>query len=200
MFLSISPVEPFDYSNVSRHMSLFPSSGFIHSGFLISAIHLWLPLEMAIHVLLLAFKMMIHALLLAFETVTHVQLRLFRTPRSVSLWYCPECFYPNCPKGYQERLWALTVIFKSFTGYPLLSVISMASVCPVCLGEIGDADIYNRIIRIQWSTQANLLSPGSSASISDLDQAAALATALALALVAPLKTLASLARAQFVRQ
>jgi hypothetical protein len=59
---------------------------------------------------------------------------------------------------------------------------------------------FSQIPGIQRGIQFNLLIPGSSANISDLDQAAALATALALALMAPLGTLASRTRAYWVKR
>lgn len=138
---------------------------------------------------------------LAFEMVLHVYLVPFRPPSSFSSWHCPECAYPAHPKGYQRRLWAFTVELRSLA--PHMPQMSAVSIIPwlfilprADVGDIGDA----RIVKIQRGTRLGLLIPGSSANISDLDQAAALATALALALMAPLGTLASRARAFWVRQ
>lgn len=163
--------------------------------FLTGAIFYWAPLERASRLLALAF-----------ERVTRVQLRLFRTSHLISSGYCSECFYADCPKGYHRRLWAHTVLLGSFSSdcQPLMFVIGMFShfLLLLCfaLGDRADAESYDRTIKINWSTRLGLLTPGSSANISDLDQAAALATALALALVAPLSTLASRARAHHVKR
>jgi hypothetical protein len=188
-----------------RHMSQAPF-GVALTIFLTGANIYWALLENASHLLLLIFEMVIHVLSPAFERVTHVQLRLFRTPRLISWGYCSECFYADCPKGYHRRLWAHTVFLRSVpSDWP--SLLFMMGIFPqflfalcVRLGDSEDAESYNHTIKINWSTRLGLLTPGSSANISDLDQAAALATALALALAAPLSTLASRARAHYVKQ
>ncbi|KAE8341376.1 hypothetical protein BDV24DRAFT_132333 [Aspergillus arachidicola] len=172
-----------------RHISESSSSSSIAvSAFLIFAILLLRPIEIAIYMLLLAFEM-----------VTPLQLGLSRTSHSFSKCFCPECLCLVCVKGNERRFREFTELIISLdTGWMQVWVTNFLPFIALIAG-FGDAESYNRIIRIQWSTRLHLLIPGSSANISDLDQAAALATALALALVVPLGTLASCIRAHWVR-
>jgi hypothetical protein len=167
-----------------RHMAKAPF-GVAHMLFLTFAMIFWAPLD---------------------KMVIHVQLRLFHTPRLVSSGYCSQCLYADCPKANHRLIWIHNVSLGcpplDWLPLPFSMDVFPQIIVILCLGlrDSEDAESFGHVIKTNRSTRLGLLTPGSSANISDLDQAAALATALALALAAPLSTLASRARAHYVKQ
>jgi hypothetical protein len=143
--------------------------------------------------------------LIFFEGTLYVYLAPFRTPRSFSAWHNPDCAWADYPKRYRRRLFTLRSPFQPVALHTLhmlvLSILPWFFISPWAgFRDLRNVDSDSRITRTQWSTRLNLLIPGSSANISDLDQAAALATALALALMAPLENLVSRICAYWARQ